>query len=577
MSVNQKVRIYGGGIHCPKGYDCNGDEDGLVWLCEKWTSAHEPTCQAYGLHAFNLTMDLVGDYMFAGINVNYRGHNHMMAHVRYHCDQSLSSTQLVIRPAVELDENMLYIHATSRLACPIGSGPTPTPPPQHSPHKPVKPAVTPVPIRSPNPHHVVTNDTHVAIIDWQRIQQPVPSRAHQIIEYIEGSHHYYGTSHTTWWAWNPTRCPPGYVCPESDQWGNYWVCWFDEAFQSYCHPAALKTVPGSRVELKVPGQLDSGFYLTYEGAYKTHLKLNVSCVPWGPPNTILFAESTGRYYYNPSTQKAEWSYDTASAYVCPHPLIVGAFPSVTRSPPPPKPVLQNSEVGDFINGQHVGINLKKFEYLQGRSVVGYETYYHWAEWHYSPWELIGCPKGLNCGVYVDDLANIWKCVGANTENCFPIGDKRYNLSVDFLNHTNELAGIKAVYGGGADDYSVQVDWQCNDSVEYGTVYFNHIVTENLSKRIVLWAHTHEVCPDSEWGQVRPGAVFLLIVGLAFFVVFVLGTLVKYVVTGAVSLLFDNFWSEVSDSLTTAVVFLVTCGKGQSVAGGGGGKAQYNDI
>jgi hypothetical protein len=163
-------------------------------------------------------------------------------------------------------------------------------------------------------------------------------------------------------------------------------------------------------------------------------------------------------------------------------------------------------------------------------------------------------------------------------NCFPLGDRRYNLTVDFLNRSNELAGIKAVYGGGAPSYSVQVDWQCNSTVAYGTVYFNHFVPENASHHITLWAHTHEVCPDQEWGQIQGGAIFLLIVGVLFFVYFVLGTLIKYAVTGSVSLLNDGFWSEVSDSLTTGMLFLVTCGRGSSGGGGDikGGNA-YNDI
>jgi hypothetical protein len=476
----------------------------------------------------------------------------------------------------DLIENMLYVSATSRHACPIGTGPKPTPPAHHSPKKPVKPATVPAAIRSPNPHHVVSNDTHVAVIDWQTMQEPVPARSHQIIEYPEGDHTYFGTSHVTWWSWNTIRCPPSYVCPEGYPAANYWVCWFDELFESYCHPAGLKTVPGSRVELKTPGHLDSGFYLTYEGVYKTHLKLNVSCVPWGSPNTILFQESVGRYYYNPNNGEAEWSYDTSASYVCPHPVQVGTAPNLARPQPPRNPV-QQFQVGGMINDQHVGLNLKKFSYLQGKSLVGSGIDYHWAEWHYSPWELIGCPADHNCGVYANDEANVWECVGQKLENCFPIGDRRYDLTVDFLNHTNELAGIKAAYGGGAPGYAVQVDWQCNDSVEFGTVYFNHYVREESNNHsIVLWAHTHEVCPGREWGQVRPGAVFLVIVGVAFFGFFVLGTFVKYIVTGEVSFIFDGFWSEVSDSLTAAVTFLVTCGKGQAAAGGAGAST-YNDI
>jgi hypothetical protein len=322
--------------------------------------------------------------------------------------------------------------------------------------------------------------------------------------------------------------------------------------------------------------------LTYEGVYKTHLKLNVSCVPWGSPNNILFGESVGRYYYNPNTGEAEWSYDTAASYICPRELWIESIPNRPRPTPPPKSV-QQYQVGDFINGSHVGLNLKKFSYLQGRSVVeSYLGYFYRAEWHYSPWELIGCPEDHNCGIYAKEVANLWKCVGNNTQDCFPLGDRRYNLTVDFLNHTNEMAGIKAAYGGAVPGFSVQVDWQCNDSVAFGTVYFNHVVRErytleNDTRRIILWAHTHEVCPGREWGQVRPGGVFLAIVGVAFFGYFVLGTLIKYIVTGEVSFLFDGFWSEVSDSLTAAVVFLVTCGKGTAGATGGGTGGSYNDI
>jgi hypothetical protein len=575
------------GIHCPAGCDCNGDEDAFVWLCSKWVPFERQKCQAYGLHRYNLTMRPVADYIFAGVNVYYTGHNHKMAHVQYKCDEGLPRNQLVISDQIQIEENMLYFHTRARLACPVGRGEKSTPPPRAIPRKPVKPSVTPVPIASPNPHHVIVNDTHVTIVDWQALQQPVPSRATQEIEYPQGTVSNWGQSHTIWWAWNPTFCPASYVCPAGNL-SNFWVCWFDEEFQSYCHPVAFKYVPGSRVQLETPNHLDSGVYLRYEGVYKTHLRLNVSCVPWGAPNTIPFAESPGRYYYDPTTGEAQWSFATGASYVCPHRLETGHIPTVARSPPPTKNVVQQFKIGDFLNGSHVGLNLKKFTYLQGQSIVGYDTHYHWAEWHYSPWELIPCPENHTCGVYQNESANAWKCVGANQKSlneCFPLGDRRYNLTVDFLNRSNDLAGIKAVYGGGAPGYSFQVDWQCNASVPFGTVYFNHLVRDIHSSlfgveshNITLWAHTHEVCPGREWGQLRGGTVFLLIVGVLFFAYFVLGTLIKYVVTGSVSFLNEGFWSEVSDSLTAGAVFIVTCGKGSS--GGGGAAAPssaYSDI
>jgi hypothetical protein len=276
--------------------------------------------------------------------------------VQYECDKSVGDA-LVIDPSIQIEDNQLVFFTKAKLACPAGRGATPTPPPRHIPRKPVKPATTPVPILSPNPHHVVTNDTHVAIVDWQAIQHPIPVRAVMEIEYPEPGHVYYGQSHTQWRSWDQTFCPPSYICP-TGRYGtaNFWVCWFDENFQSYCHPVADKHVPGSRVTLEKPGHLDSGFYLRYEGGNRTYLQLNVSCAPWTAPNTIPFAESIGVYNYNSATQEARWSFATAAAYVCPHRLEVGHIPTSPRAAPPTSKVVQQSSVGDFINGSHIGID-----------------------------------------------------------------------------------------------------------------------------------------------------------------------------------------------------------------------------
>jgi hypothetical protein len=245
---------------------------------------------------------------------------------------------------------------------------------------------------------------------------------------------------------------------------------FDEDFQSYCHQVADKRVPGSYVTLQTPGHLDSGFYLRSEGSDRTYLQLNVSCAPWAAPNTIPFAESIGVCNYDAATQEVRWSFATDAAYVCPRRLQVGYVPTDPRAAPPTSNVVQQLSVASFVNGSHVGIDLKKLHYLRGRSIVEYDMHYHRAEWHVSPWDLISCPKGKNCGTYQQEEANIWKCVGeAQLENCFPLGDKRYNLTADFINRSNDLAGIKFVYGGGASGYSVHVYFQCNNTTRTGVL------------------------------------------------------------------------------------------------------------
>jgi hypothetical protein len=77
--------------------------------------------------------------------------------------------------------------------------------------------------------------------------------------------------------------------------------------------------------------------------------------------------------------------------------------------------------------------------------------------------------------------------------------------------------------------------------------------------------------------VRPGTRFLLIVIGVFFAYFVIGTLAKYAITGSLGFLNKDFWSEVGDSLSTGVLFLVTFGKSQSGGGSGGGIKSDDDM
>jgi hypothetical protein len=256
-----------------------------------------------------------------------------------------------------------------------------------------------------------------------------------------------------------------------------------------------------------------------------------------------------------------------SGYACPRafenpPAPVGARPAI-----PTANVQQVSSIGDFIAGEHVGLNLKKFAYLEGTAIIGYGDHYHWVEVHYSPWDLIGCPSGRSCGRYRNDQANVWVCLDQNFANCFPAGDKRYNLTMGHVSRSDPTAGITARYAGGAENYSIQFDFQCNESVPFGEVHFDTVGRETTEQLIVIWAHTHEVCPDREWGQIKGGSVFLLIVVVGFIAYFVIGTLVMYVLTGTVTLPNEGLWTEFGSSLATAVTFIVTCGKGQSAAGG----------
>jgi hypothetical protein len=132
-----------------------------------------------------------------------------------------------------------------------------------------------------------------------------------------------------------------------------------------------------------------------------------------------------------------------------------------------------------------------------------------------------------------------------------------------INATDPLSGITASYLGGAGGSRIQFDFQCNTSVPFGEVHFNKLGVEAANGRMVIYAHTSEVCPDREWGQIRGGSVFLLILSVGFVAYFAIGTIVVYVISGSVSLPNEGLWGEIGESLVTGVMFIVTCGKGGS--------------
>jgi hypothetical protein len=93
-----------------------------------------------------------------------------------------------------------------------------------------------------------------------------------------------------------------------------------------------------------------------------------------------------------------------------------------------------------------------------------------------------------------------------------------------INLSDPLSGITAKYLGGPSGYSIEFDFQCNEDVPFGEVSFDR-VGEERGEAIKVQAHTPEVCPGREWGQIRVGAAFILTVTLFFLGYFVIGTLV----------------------------------------------------
>ena len=546
------------GMTCPDGCDCEGDEDALVWLCEQPSSmmGHVPFCTGYGLHENNIRLSITSDYIFAGVDVDMKGDNKREAQVHWKCNKSLGSKEIVFESPVVLQGTVLSFDVSALGACVTGSGPTPTPPPRLVPMKPQKgPTPTPSPLPSPNPIDFVFNDTHYIYVNLEASQE-APLRTH-MAQFINGRN---TSVYVEWSSWEQLPCPAGWDC-EGFTSANLWVCWWDENWEHYCHPVADKYVPGTYSHAKRQDNLDAGINIIYEGQYGVNMEIDVRCDPKSPTNRSLPLENS-IISYRATMNNGEWTFNTTSGVGCPHKFDDTIKPpTAERTPPPEDPEQTFSWSGD-VDGKRIALNLPKMKKVQEDVFLGIVGSFHKAEVVYSPYELIGCPPNKACGTYGDDLANVWKCIGDNYEVCYPVGDKRYGVTMFPVNTSNPMAGITVNYDGGAEKSETHFLFQCNYSIPYGEIEFDETGTETPQHAIVLFAHTRAVCPDETHDTVvGGGGIFLVIVFGAAVGYFALGTLVMFIITGRVEVPFGGFWMEVAESIKTAVVFIFTLGRG----------------
>ena len=544
------------GMLCPDGYDCDGAEDALVWLCEKKKSmlGHVPFCTGYGLHENNLRLSVTGGYMFAGVDATMKGENKRGSVAHWQCNTSLSPSDLYIESPVHLSGKTLRFDVHASQACPTGSGPTPTPQPPVAPRKPQKGTTpSPTPEISPNPIDIIYNDTHYIYVNLEHAQMaPLNTNMQmavgpkQTVAWVE------------WSSWEQIPCPKGWDCGEFTN-ANLWVCWLTEDFDPYCHPVADKYVPGQHTRVSRQDDLDHGIHIIYEGQYGVNMEIIAQCDPNARFNrSISLRDSV--IVYQSSVANGEWTFNTTSGVACAHRFEDPPMPTTPRDPPSGGET-QTTDFEYQYGEDRISFNVKKMQPVAEEVFLGVTGQMHRAEIHFSPYDLIKCPKEGGCGVYANDEANVWKCVGRNYEDCYPIGDRRYGLEISPVNTSNIMAGLIANYNGGAQNSEIHFQFQCNYSVPYGEITFDETGVETRSHIPIIYAHTRHACPNhNNDTKMSGGGIFLLVVfGLAV-AYFGVGTLIVFIVTGSVAIPFEAFWAGVGQDIVYAVTFIFTCAK-----------------
>jgi hypothetical protein len=114
------------------------------------------------------------------------------------------------------------------------------------------------------------------------------------------------------------------------------------------------------------------------------------------------------------------------------------------------------------------------------------------------------------------------------------------------------------YKGGVNGLTTALEFHCDHAIELGVIRWEEIA-DQVGNVLTIHLYTKEVCKKAEWGQIKGGSVFLLLVYLFVLLYFGLGSFVKWFLTGNVDLLNEEFWAEVWGSLAGAVKFIVSCG------------------
>jgi hypothetical protein len=541
---------------CPDGWDCGGEADASVYVCEKWNSSDYPRCTAYGLHQYNISASFPFDYMFFGTNFRYQGHNTKRATALWTCNTSaLAADELAGAAFVGIEDTHVQFQVQATEACVYGHGPTPSPPPRLVPPTPRPPSSpTPTPIYSPHSVRLIVNESRYLAIDLRAIQGQIPLEVmHDLLFQGRASETW-----SVWFAWDGTPCPTGWVCG-GDPWtglANLWQCWFTSNYTNYCHAVASKYVPGYTLHNKRPGDLDSGIDIFFPGTWGTSMRISAMCDSEAPLGDLSIDQSVVTFSSSTST----WTFNTTSTLACARPFEEPTPPTSTRTPPPSDPP-DVHEVSAPIGDAEIRLDLTKLPWMGHDFILGFSQDFHRAQLLLWPWELHGCPLDKNCGSYVNDVANAWKCTGTAYEHCYPVGDRRYGVNVSLLNNDDPLFGIRATYWGGANGYLIGIGYHCNMSLDPGDFVFNDIGTQWPTMdgiEIIVSAQTRDACALYPYlrPQTKPagGTVFLFIVLLVAVGYFGVGAIVIGFVNGNPGIPNEAFWTEVWNSLLGVLAF-----------------------
>jgi hypothetical protein len=589
-----------GGLVCPPGAFCDGDEDATIWLCD------DGECSGFGLFERPLELRFADPgNAGAGVNAEYEGGVGKFAEVTWKCDPEGSPGVLTLATNATIANRTLLFDVWAIDACPkiapsitvretatstatetISQSPTVTisqPPTAMVSQSPTattslspsatttmsplgtisqSPTISSVPVATATP-----TATPFPSQNWEPTAPgpttaPTPRPSANPVVLTHNQTHYvllnlsevvqpvysgtnlvigpadreYATAGVSWHPWNLQSCP-GRTCDAAS--ANLWLC-----PGSFCHAAADARISSSLSPLP---DFSTGAVLRYGGADGHGFSLSISCAI-DIPRTLRL-DTTTVFSWEDSAVSAA----TSSGAACPRQLEPAERPSPVLTPTPTRaPRVQFIREFAAADGRWVDVNLYALPALSGwvavaRSGAAERAFFevHFVEPARAPGKS---------SLDAQPSANGWRC---GSDFCGSIAHAETGLSFQAVNQ-DPANGVEIAYGPGYGGLSTRISIVCNRSLGGKESILGDVGEMGEDLVVRLTVQTGMVC-SREGGPLRkigPGSVFLCAV-LSVLALYVgAGVCFRAFQMGVISWPNEGFWEEVGESVRTAVLWLI---------------------
>lgn len=485
-------------ISCPDHYNCYGDEDAHIYLCNSTLLGAVKSCIGYGLAKYDVTYSYINSDPLNGVMFSYKGDGKYQATMYFVCDES-AENMMLSNNTVYVDGEHLHAEISVKDACMSGPTPSPTPIPVL---RPSVPSTSDPTIKSyVGPYVFAANESHYVLINLENISEHFSYSGLGTLVYRD-----YVTVHTytKFNPWTYVSCPTNATCGSSK--ANGYTCWSREDGSVYCHNSADK-----KYGVYLTESLSSSGYLLlhYEGGHGLGMDIRLQCS----------SDASSEFLWNSlvvyhTANETEFEYSASTSLACGEMFDISKIPDKSSfEETTPK---YSSKIYDS-SGKSLYISLRKFKSSSKHVLVGRtypKTYAESSSIFLSPSKTMSCPDGYTCkdgnGKSYDE-ANLWKCFSdsSSQKRCIPMGYAKKSLSISLVNSSSISYGLNITYGG-IDGYSTNLILKCDSSIRrnsYQLESFAQIGSNYKTLNIV--ALTSNVCTGR--AESSGGAIFLMVI------------------------------------------------------------------